>query len=56
MPSFARPNRCGALASPDAARQPSAEHFQVIAEIVLNDVAKSRTLDADVLPALRVLE
>ena len=33
-------------------RWPSAEHFHVIAEIVLNDGAASRTLEPDVLPAL----
>ena len=37
-------------------RQPPAEHFHVIAEIVLNDVAQSRTLEPHVLSALRELE
>lgn len=36
--------------------QPSAEHFHVIAAIVLNDGAKSRTLELEVLPAIRELE
>jgi hypothetical protein len=35
---------------------PSAEHFHVIAEFVLNDVARSRTLEPDVPPALQALE
>jgi hypothetical protein len=37
-------------------RQPLAEHLHVIAEIVLNDGAKSRTLEPDVLPAIRASE
>ena len=39
-------------------RQLSAGHFHVIAEIELNDVAKSQTLEPEpeVLPALRELE
>ncbi len=37
-------------------RQPSAEHFHVIAEIVRNEVAKSRPREPDALPALRKLE
>ena len=37
-------------------RQPSAEHFRAIAEIVLNEVARSRALEPGVLSALRELE
>jgi len=37
-------------------RQPSAEHFRVIAENVLMDTAKSWTLERDVLPALTELD
>jgi hypothetical protein len=34
----------------------SAEHFHVAVDIVLNDMATSRTLEPDVVPALRQFE
>jgi hypothetical protein len=37
-------------------RQPLAEHFKVIAEHVLADLAKSWTLEREVLPTLKELE